>query len=117
MWSGEITNCVHQNHLIRLRPKSSLIPRFLELQWNSPIIAGQLRQMSNSTSGLHTLSTTKIKGVKLAIPSLDEQRQIVAVLDRAELLREKRREAIALLDDLTQAIFLEMFGDPAEAPG
>lgn len=115
MWSGEITNCVHQNHLIRLRPKSSLIPRFLELLWNSPITAGQLRQVSNSTSGLHTLSTTKIKAINLAIPSLDEQRQIVAVLDRAELLREKRRKAVALLDDLVRSIFLDMFGDPDQS--
>jgi type I restriction enzyme, S subunit len=37
-------------------------------------------------------------------------------LDRAEALRAKRRAALALLDELTQSIFLDMFGD-AEVQG
>ena len=38
------------------------------------------------------------------------------LLDRAQSLISKRREAIAQLDTLTQAIFIEMFGDPATNP-
>lgn len=49
---------------------------------------------------------------KIPIPPPNEQKQIAEILDRAEELRSKRREAIAQLDTLTQAIFLEMFGDP-----
>jgi type I restriction enzyme, S subunit len=45
-------------------------------------------------------------------PPLPEQRRIAGVLDRAEALRVKRRAALAVLDTLTQSIFLEMFGDP-----
>jgi type I restriction enzyme S subunit len=33
-------------------------------------------------------------------------------LDKADELREKRRQALAKLDTLTQSLFLEMFGDP-----
>lgn len=47
----------------------------------------------------------------ISLPPLEEQRRIAAVLDQAEELRVKRRAAIALLDQLPQAIFLEMFGD------
>ena len=46
----------------------------------------------------------------LALPPLDEQRRIAAILDKADALRQKRKRAIALLDSLTQSIFLEMFG-------
>ncbi len=53
---------------------------------------------------------------KLYLPPLEEQGRIAEVLDRAEELRSKRREAIAQLDILTQAIFLEMFGDPVVNP-
>jgi type I restriction enzyme, S subunit len=46
------------------------------------------------------------------VPPIPEQRRIAAILDQADALRAKRREALAQLDSLTQAIFIEMFGDP-----
>ena len=50
---------------------------------------------------------------QIPLPPLSEQKRIAEILDRAEALRAKRRAALALLDELTQSIFLDMFGDPA----
>ena len=50
--------------------------------------------------------------IKIPLPSLSEQKRIAEILDRAEGLRAKRRAALVLLDELTQSIFLDMFGDP-----
>lgn len=49
--------------------------------------------------------------VEIPIPPLAEQRRIAEVLDRTEALRAKRRTALAQLDTLTQAIFLDLLGD------
>lgn len=57
-----------------------------------------------------------VKQIPVPLPPLAEQRRIAAVLDAAEALRAKRRAALAKLDSLTQAIFFDMFGDPAEKP-
>ena len=57
------------------------------------------------------LSVKDIRGIELKLPSLEEQRRIAAILDQAEALRAKRRQALAKLDSLTQSLFHEMFGD------
>ncbi|MGP0223658.1 restriction endonuclease subunit S [Paenarthrobacter sp. NCHU4564] len=48
-------------------------------------------------------------------PTLREQERIAAILDRADELSAKRRQAIAHLDALTQSIFHSMFGQPADS--
>lgn len=50
------------------------------------------------------------------LPSLPEQRRIAAILDKADALHTKRREALAQLGRLAQSIFVEMFGDPVTNP-
>ena len=54
--------------------------------------------------------------IDVPLPPIEEQRRIAEVLDRAAALRAKRREALAHLDDLTQSIFLDMFGAPVRNP-
>jgi len=62
------------------------------------------------------LTTDQIKGIEIPDLPLPEQRRIAEVLDRADALRAKRRAALAQLDELTQSIFLDMFGDPIKNP-
>ena len=57
-----------------------------------------------------------IKDLKLSLPPLPEQRRVAAVLDKAEVLRAKRRSTLTQLDTLTQSIFLDLFGDPVTNP-
>lgn len=62
-------------------------------------------------SGVAQLNITSkiLKSMPVLLPPLSEQRRISEVLDRAEALRAKRREALAQLDELAQSIFLDMF--------
>lgn len=53
---------------------------------------------------------------KIPLPPLEEQKRIAGILDAADILRAKRREALAKLDDLLQSTFLDMFGDPVTNP-
>lgn len=50
------------------------------------------------------------------LPPLETQQKIVAVLDQAQALIDLKKQQLALLQDLTQSIFYDMFGDPVTNP-
>lgn len=62
------------------------------------------------------ISKEELVDFEVPVLPLVEQRRIADILDRAEALRAKRRAALAHLDELTQSIFTDMFGDPATNP-
>jgi type I restriction enzyme S subunit len=93
-WDGSITNCVHQNHLIRVRPGPKLLPDYLEAVWNSPETRRELTDLSSSSSGLHTLSVSKLSTLHLPVPSLEAQAQVAAAIH--EVRDSRRRLDVAL---------------------
>jgi type I restriction enzyme S subunit len=100
-WDGSIEECVHQNHLIRVRPNDSLDPHFLALVWNAPSSIEQLKAIASSTSGLHTLSTGKIKNITLRLPNLNVQKQLVLEAERRLSLLDAAERAVTV--SLTKA--------------
>ena len=72
---------------------------------------GTRRKIRELVNGIH-LYPKDVARLKIPLPSLSEQRRIAAILNRANALRAKRREALVHLDSLTQSIFTDMFGDP-----
>ncbi len=57
---------------------------------------------------------SQVAKIHIPCPPLPEQRRIAAILDTADLIRRKRKAAIAKLDELAQSVFYEMFGDPVK---
>ena len=57
-----------------------------------------------------------LKETEIPVPPLPEQKRIAGILDAADALRAKRRDALAQLDTLLRSTFLDMFGDPAANP-
>jgi type I restriction enzyme S subunit len=62
------------------------------------------------------LSVKALNEIEIPLPPLAEQKRIAAILDAADALRTKRREALAQLDALLQSTFLTLFGDPVTNP-
>lgn len=62
------------------------------------------------------LNKKNLDSIKIPLPPLDEQKRIAAILDKADAIRRKRRQAIDLADDFLRSVFLDMFGDPVNNP-
>ena len=76
------------------------------------------RQMALASRGgtQKFVSLKVLRNLNIPLPPLAEQKRIAAILDKADMLRTKRRAALAKLDSLVQSVFLEMFGDPVTNP-
>jgi type I restriction enzyme S subunit len=76
------------------------------------------KRMSALAAGanINNLKNEHIDEIEIRLPPLDEQKRIAAILDQADELRCKRQLAINRLNQLGQAIFHEMFGDPKMNP-
>jgi|HubBroStandDraft_6_1064221.scaffolds.fasta_scaffold00797_6 type I restriction enzyme S subunit len=60
------------------------------------------------------ITRQSLTAVSIPLPSLAEQRLIAATLNKAEAIWANRQVLITQLDTLTQAIFLELFGNPIQ---
>ena len=75
----------------------------------------QLEAIGNGAT-FKEVSKRTVAAVRIGLPPIAEQRRIAAVLDAADALRAKRRLALVKLDSLTQAFFIDIFGDTSEWP-
>ncbi|QDY89672.1 restriction endonuclease subunit S [Arthrobacter sp. UKPF54-2] len=64
----------------------------------------------------NNINLSMLKAWRVPLPPLDEQRRIAAILDNADELRTKRRQALAHLDTLTQSIFQRMESEVSSVP-
>ena len=85
---------------------------FLRVPWLRKAGAMKMR----GAAGQRRVPADFFTSVQIPLPPLAEQKRIAGILDTAEALRTKRREALAQLDTLHQSIFLDMFGDPVTNP-
>ncbi|MCA4778306.1 restriction endonuclease subunit S [Acinetobacter towneri] len=99
-----------------LRPNTELVdPRYFANYFQTQ----KYRQIiSNLAAGanINNLKNEHLDDLEIPLPPLSEQRRIAQILDKADELRQKRQQAIEKLDQLLQATFIEMFGDPVSNP-
>jgi type I restriction enzyme S subunit len=127
IWSGEIEKCIHQNHIIRARPVSSLLDSsYSMLFFNSNFGIKIMMGIASTTSGLYTLSVSKVNNLPIPLPPLDEQQEIVRQVDKlfalADKVEEHYRKARARVDALAQSVLAKAFRgelvpqDPGDEP-
>jgi len=101
--------------LVLLRAKEDLQINYLKHYLNSPRMKRLITKSDNGSSQPN-LSGANVKKFKIPLPPLDQQKKIAAILDAADAYRQKTKALIEKYDELTQSLFLDMFGDPVSNP-
>jgi type I restriction enzyme S subunit len=110
LWTGEIPNCVHQNHLIRVRfDTNKVVPIFACEYMNSPGGRRHLLRSGKTTSGLNTISVSNVRETPVAVPPLPLQKEFANRIRSIEALKvvhqSAMREVEALFSSLQHRAF------------
>ncbi len=83
---------------------------FFKYYLQSEYFKSQLVKLITGSAQLN-FGPSHIKKIKIKIPPLEQQKKIAAILDAADAYRQKTKALIAKYDELTQSLFLDMFGN------
>lgn len=108
---------VLSNHMTRIRVDRQILDaeflaRYLHYLWK----IGLTRRWSKQWVNQAAVDQVGLSQFQIPLPPLPEQRRLAAILRQADELRRKRRAANEKAQGLLQALFYEMFGDPATNP-
>ena len=101
LWNGSISPILHQNHIIKARfDKNVVLPDYAMYYYMTDEGRRQILDSAATTSGLYTLSLSKISGFILPVPSIDEQQQFV------EFAHQSDKSKFAVLNCLKRNLLL-----------
>lgn len=101
-------------HIFHVLPRSGVDKNYLRYALNGRI--ERIIAQAHGGVGLQHITKDKLEATTIPLPVLGEQRRIAEILDKADAIRRRRKEAIALTEELLRSAFLEMFGDPVTNP-
>ena len=103
IWRGD--RSIFHYHIWRVIPNELIDKAFAF--WLLDWITAKVKEASHGVAMLH-MTKAGMEAWLIPIPPIAEQRRIAAILDQADSLRIKRREALAQLDSFKRSIFLEL---------
>jgi type I restriction enzyme, S subunit len=86
VWQGEITPCIHQNHVFRVRTNAQVLRHYFLAYWSQSAYGKKYFVLSSKQStNLASINSTQLKKFPVALPSLYEQTQIEERVDAVNL--------------------------------
>ncbi|HEY8912933.1 restriction endonuclease subunit S [Lacisediminihabitans sp.] len=91
-----------------LRPRPELVDDRYLFHWvQAPSFVAEMTRLATG-GGTPVVSDLQVRASSIPVPPLPDQRRMAAVLDQSDQLRHERRSAIALLDELVDALLLDL---------
>lgn len=103
---------IHGMNLLRLKARRDVInPAYAKYCFYGHPFRSQIRKITKKSVNQASFAVKDLKQIKLNIPALSEQNEIVMILDKIQQVLAHRIDELSKLDDLIKARFVEMFGD------
>jgi len=110
MWESAIPNCIHQNHVFRVRvDQSKLIPLYLTSLLQTEPAKSYFLRCAKKTTNLASINMRQLRGLPVPLPPLPVQREFVARVSDVRAMEAKQAESRRRLDDLLQSLLHRAF--------
>jgi len=110
VWQNEIPNCVHQNHVFSVRTnKEILLPWFLSLVTRSSYGKQYFLSCAKKTSNLASINSSQLKELRVLLPHIDEQNEIVDQYQQIKSTMESANKKLSHSKMLQKSLINQIF--------
>jgi len=102
--------------LMKANPLNNMDRDYLYYLLSSSPVQKLVIENSQRTAGQTGVNLKLLNSCIIPLPPLNQQKKIAAILDAADSYKQKTKTLIDKYDELTQSLFLDMFGDPVTNP-
>lgn len=110
IWDGQIPNCLHQNHIFRIRAdRELLVPAFYSLVVESDIAKRYFNRVAKRTTNLASTNKTQVRAFRFPVPSrIEEQQEIVNVMQASKATISALAGKEAALSELKRSLMHDL---------
>jgi len=111
VWESQIENCIHQNHIFRVRinERSELNPYYLSSLIGSRYGKSYFLKSAKQTTGIASINSTQLKNFPIVIPPTDLQNQFAVIVEKAESIKSLYQQSLTDLEHLYGALSQKAF--------
>lgn len=109
-WNGSITDCVHQNHIIRARCNPAILRAGYACEFlNSKSGRQFLLRSGKTTSGLNTISVSNVKAATILLPPIPLQDEFESRVESVRSIQSQQSAATATAQATFDALLSQVF--------
>lgn len=109
LWEGQIPDCLHQNHIFRVRAdRSQLDPRYFSYVVESDIAKRYFNRVAKRTTNLASTNKTQVRAFKFPVPPLNEQKQIAEIVKASKAKIEALKQKEVALRELKKSLMHDL---------
>ena len=110
IWKNEIPECIHQNHIFRVRLNQSyLLPEYTCCLVGSAYGKKYFLRAAKQTTGIATINSSQLKTFPVYIPPLDLQNQFAAIVEKTEQQKALMQQSLVQMETNMSSLMQRAF--------
>ena len=110
IWEHDIPNCIHQNHVFRVRVnKEIVLPLFLNYYLQTAYAKHYFLRAAKRTTNLASINLSQLSALPVFLPSLEMQGKFINAVHQIRPLMATQKQTAAKIDSLSRSAMVNAF--------